>query len=260
MHPPRGMDQIVDGGLETHLRQRFACRPVPPLGLIPQREQRLRAAGRGALARDPDRLVHREIRRADATRGLREGAVAAYVAAQLGEGDEDLGGVRDEAARASVADCARGLHQRAGVADAGEGGRLGIVEALPVRQRIEERLYRHGIHHGSRCGMWTGINAATGLRRAGSTPQLMAAYKRRKQNVRRQRPKDGDEFLARALAAQADSIVNGDRKPLAMSGCRGVTVSMPRELPDRWLRLGGGAGWMRAQPDGAIRAAGRHPP
>ena len=29
--------------------------------------------------------------------------------------------------------------------------------------------------------MWTGINAATGLRRAGSTPQLMAAYKRRKQ-------------------------------------------------------------------------------
>ena len=146
MHSPRGVDQVVDGGLEAHCGEGLARRPVSPLGLVPQREQRLRAAGRGAPARDADRLVHRKVRCANAARGLGEGAVAAHVAAQLGEGDEDLGGERDEAARASVAHRARSLHQRAGVADTGEGGRLGIVEAPSARYRVEERLYRRGGH------------------------------------------------------------------------------------------------------------------
>ena len=91
VHAPRGMDQIVDGGLEAHAGESLARRPVPPLGLVAEREQRLGAPGLGTPARDVDRLVHGEIGRTDVAGGLREGAVAAHVAAELRERDEDLG-------------------------------------------------------------------------------------------------------------------------------------------------------------------------
>ena len=91
VHAPRGMDEIVDGGLEAHPGEGLARRPVPPFGLVAQREQRLRAPGLGAPARDIDRLVHGEIGRADVAGGLGEGAVAAHVATELRERDEYLG-------------------------------------------------------------------------------------------------------------------------------------------------------------------------
>ena len=144
VHPPCGVHQVVDGRLEAHAGECLARRAVSALRLIAQREQRLRAPGRGAAPRDVDGLVHCEVRRADVAGGLREGAVPAHVAAQLGEGDEDLGRVRHDVARAAIAHAARDLHQCAGILEPGERERLLVVKSVPARHRVENRVLRHG--------------------------------------------------------------------------------------------------------------------
>jgi hypothetical protein len=69
----------------------------PLLRPVPQREERLLAALRGALAGDRQHLVTLQERGRQPMRHGREGAVVAAVTAEPGQRDEDLLGVRDHA-------------------------------------------------------------------------------------------------------------------------------------------------------------------
>ncbi len=89
--PARG-HQVVDGRGVAVVGKPLAGRRVAVLGSLTQGEQGLVAARRPAGPGDRQHLVEREVGRLHAGRGLGEGAVAAPVAAQHGERDEDLGG------------------------------------------------------------------------------------------------------------------------------------------------------------------------
>ena len=80
--------------------QLLARDPVAQLGLVAEREERLGAAGRGAGARDREHLVLGQVRALAAPRRPRERAVAADVAAERRQRDEDLRRVGDEPAAA----------------------------------------------------------------------------------------------------------------------------------------------------------------
>ncbi len=82
--------EILDRGLVAERRQRLTRRGVAQLGLIAQGEQRLGAARRGAGAGNGEDLVRREIGRLASLRPLRESAVVADVAAEVGQRNEDL--------------------------------------------------------------------------------------------------------------------------------------------------------------------------
>ena len=77
------------------LGQPPAGRGIALLGALAQREQGLVAAGPGSGPGDVQHLLGRQEGRLQSGRGLGEGAVVTTVTAQLGEGDEDLGGVGD---------------------------------------------------------------------------------------------------------------------------------------------------------------------
>ncbi len=79
--------QLVAGDLVAHLR------------LVAEREQRLRAAPFGTGLGDSEHRVGGHVRALAAARWPGEGAVAADVAAQRRQRDEDLGGVGDERPR-----------------------------------------------------------------------------------------------------------------------------------------------------------------
>ena len=96
-HPPRDLGEIVERGRVAQRGQRLARHAVAALGLVAEREQRLVAAGRGAGLRDRQHLVDRQIGRLQVARRMREGAVVADVAAQLGERDEHFPRVADDA-------------------------------------------------------------------------------------------------------------------------------------------------------------------
>ena len=95
--------EVVERRREPVLGQPFGGDGIARLGALAQREQGLVTAGRGARTRDRENLVGCEIWRLDARRRLGERAVAAPVAAQLGQRDEDLGGVCDPRAVGAVA-------------------------------------------------------------------------------------------------------------------------------------------------------------
>ena len=95
-------DEVVDGRGVAVLVQPLAGRGVPLLGALAEREQRLVAARRLAGPGDLQDLLGREVGRLDPSRGRGEGAVAAPVAAQAGQGDEHLGGVRHPTAVGQV--------------------------------------------------------------------------------------------------------------------------------------------------------------
>ena len=147
VHAARSVHQVIDGGGEARFGEPLARRPVPALGLIAQGEQGLRASGRSPAARDRHRLVHRKVRRPNIARGFREGAVVAYVAAELGEGNEDLGGPGHDIARTAVTHAAGGLHQRVRILEPGERERFRLVEPASVRHGMEHRVIRHGHHN-----------------------------------------------------------------------------------------------------------------
>ena len=88
--------QVLDRRRAPERCELLARRPVAELGLVPEREERLVAAGLGALARDGEHLVGAHVGALAAARGLRERAVVADVAAELRQRDEDLRRVGDE--------------------------------------------------------------------------------------------------------------------------------------------------------------------
>ncbi len=111
-HQLRHLGEVGERGLVAEPGQRLARRAVAQFGLVAQREQRLAAAGARAGAGDRQHLLGVEIGGLAAARRMREGAVVADVAAQLGQRDEHLARIGDEAAVARVAQCRRDPHQR----------------------------------------------------------------------------------------------------------------------------------------------------
>ena len=104
-HQPAAVGQVLDGRAVPELGQRVAGHRVALLGPLPEGEQGLVAAGGRPRPGDLQHLLWREVGRGpEPGRGLGEGAVAAVVAAEHGEGDEDLGRVGDPGPVTAVAD------------------------------------------------------------------------------------------------------------------------------------------------------------
>ena len=123
---PAHRREVVERRCEPVLGQPRRGHGVARLRALAQGEQGFVTAGRGARARDRENLLGREVWRLDARRGLGERAVAAAVAAELGQRDEDLGGVCDPRAVGAIA------HGR------GEREQLG--------QRGSDQVRGHGCH------------------------------------------------------------------------------------------------------------------
>ena len=99
-HQLRHRGEVGEGGLVAEPGQRLARRAVAQFRLVAQREERLMAAGARPGRGDRQHLVGIEIGGLAAARRMGEGAVVADVAAQLGQRDEDLARIGDEAAMA----------------------------------------------------------------------------------------------------------------------------------------------------------------
>jgi hypothetical protein len=91
-----GARQVLDRRLAPERRELLACGAVAELGLVPEGEERLVAAGRGPGAGDGEHLVGAHVRALAAPGRAGEGAVVADVPAELRQRDEHLGGVGDE--------------------------------------------------------------------------------------------------------------------------------------------------------------------
>ena len=96
-HAAGAVRQVLDRRREAELRQLVARDAIAQLGLVAEGEQRLRAARGRSRPGDLEHLVDREEGALAAARRSRERAVAADIAAQRRQRDEDLGRVRDEA-------------------------------------------------------------------------------------------------------------------------------------------------------------------
>ena len=90
-HGGTGGGEVVDRRVVAVVGQPLGGGRIAVLGAFAQGEERLVAAGRPAGPGDVEDLVDGQVGRPDVGRRLGEGAVAAPVAAQHGERDEDLG-------------------------------------------------------------------------------------------------------------------------------------------------------------------------
>jgi hypothetical protein len=88
--------EVLNGRLTAELGELLARGAVAALRLVPEREERLVAAGLGTRARDLEHLVAAHVRTFAVAGRLREGAVVADVPAELRQRDEDLGRVGDQ--------------------------------------------------------------------------------------------------------------------------------------------------------------------
>ena len=95
-HPARAPGEVLERRRAPERRELVARRPVPRLGPVAEREERLGAAGRPARARDLEHLVLGEVRALAASGRPRERAVAADVAAEHRQRNEDLRRIGDE--------------------------------------------------------------------------------------------------------------------------------------------------------------------
>ena len=86
-------------------------RLVFELGLVAEREQRFGAAGFAPGVRDGQHLVRREIGAGPAPGPLHEGAIAAGVAAEPRQRDEDLARIGDDAVVTFIAQACRLRHE-----------------------------------------------------------------------------------------------------------------------------------------------------
>ena len=103
--------EVGDGGVVTVLGQPATSGVVALLGALAEGEQGLVAAGLGPGPGDRQHLIGFEVRRVEPGGWLGEGAIAALVATQHGERDEDLRRVGDPCAERPVADTPGFGHQ-----------------------------------------------------------------------------------------------------------------------------------------------------
>ncbi len=96
--------QVVDGRRVTVALEPSACHRIPILGSLPESEESLMATGGPAGTGDVQHFFDRQVGGVQPGRCLGEGAVAAPVAAQHGEGDEHLGREGDPVAVGRVTD------------------------------------------------------------------------------------------------------------------------------------------------------------
>src|SRR5215472_9967879 len=94
-HPARDVRQVMDGRLEAHGPQLVTSYPVAPLRLVAEGEERLGAAGLGCGTSQSQDLVLAHERASPRPGRFCESAVAAVVAAELGQRQERLWRVRD---------------------------------------------------------------------------------------------------------------------------------------------------------------------
>ncbi len=110
-HRPRGVREVLERRREPERRQLLARCPVAQLGLVPEREQRLAAAGPLAGPGHLEHLVDRHVGALAPPRRPRKRAVVAYVAAELRQRNEHLRAVGDERSAPRCANRARRSHQ-----------------------------------------------------------------------------------------------------------------------------------------------------
>ena len=111
-HEPRAALQVLERRLAAERAQLLARDLVAQLGLVAEREERLATAGGRAGARDREHLLLRHERALAAARRPRERAVAADVAAERRQRDEDLRRVGDERAGSQPARLGEQLLER----------------------------------------------------------------------------------------------------------------------------------------------------
>ena len=131
-HESRTALEVLERRRAAERAQLLARDLVAQLRLVAEREERLAAAGGGARARDREHLLLRHERALAAPRRTRERAVAADVAAERRQRDEDLRRVRDERAAAQAASLGEQLLERRGRAARSRGYRL-----TPVPPHVE---------------------------------------------------------------------------------------------------------------------------
>jgi len=95
-HPPRAAPEVLERRLAAELGELLARDPIARLRAVAEGEERLGAARLRARPRDGQHLVLGEVRALAAPRRPRKGAVAADVAAERRQRDEDLRRVGDE--------------------------------------------------------------------------------------------------------------------------------------------------------------------
>ena len=105
--------QIADGGVMAEFGEHPPRGAVAQLRLVAEGEQRLGAAGRFAAPRQLENLFRPQKGLRDRAGRFREGAIVTDIPAKLGERNEDLLGVADDAAILGVALHCRGRHQLA---------------------------------------------------------------------------------------------------------------------------------------------------
>ena len=113
-HEPGAASQVLERRLAAERAELVARDLVAELGLVAEREERFAAAGRRPGAGDSEHLVLGHVRALASPRRAGERAVAADVAAERRQRDEDLGRVGDERPRSQAARLREQLVQRRG--------------------------------------------------------------------------------------------------------------------------------------------------
>ena len=124
-------------------RQLLARDLVAQLRLVAEGEQRFLAARGGAGARDGQHLVPRHVGALSFAGRVREGAVMADVAAELGQRNEDLAGIAERNRMSLVAQSGGRGGQRGGVVDVGERQRGCAVEPAARRHGLLREIAAH---------------------------------------------------------------------------------------------------------------------
>ena len=138
-HAPRASREVLERRRAAEPGELLAGHPVAQLRLVAEREQRLGAARRGAGPGDLEHLLLAHERAFAAPRRPGERAVAADVAAQRRQRDEDLRRVRDERSRAVRAARASATRRRA----ASGGARRGLAHRrVECRRAVSSRRSR----------------------------------------------------------------------------------------------------------------------
>jgi len=127
-----GIVKIVERALESELREKHLHLGIDRLRLVAEAEERFGAAEKFSAPRDRENFVDRHRLRAGFVRRFAERAVAAEIAAEVCERDENLGRERDRSTFMAVAQRRRRFQQLFQLIAA----RVGQTQRLRARRRF----------------------------------------------------------------------------------------------------------------------------